>query len=196
MKEALSTKCPEITLDDSDCDSEYDRPTQAIAGRNIDPIKLKILLRTKFGAGSFEIQASLNFDQHIGPCNLASVQSSLKPHKSWNQCQGLGSRDGKTAFSPMSSIETCRHFFLENDQDHLLDLPLNFYTVCLRLARPAVVSMPTKDGEANQIAQIIRNSFCISAPRQLSNVSNHISFSAGSTKHGQCEIARCRRSSA
>jgi hypothetical protein len=74
MKETFITSCPVDRIDDSDCESEYERPTQAIAGRNIDPIKLKILLRTKFGAGSFEVQVSSNVHQHISPWNLAPTE--------------------------------------------------------------------------------------------------------------------------
>jgi hypothetical protein len=73
MKEALNTRCPNDRLEDSDCESEYERPTQAIAGGNIDPIKLKILLRTKFGAGSFELQVSATTNQHFCQLGIAAV---------------------------------------------------------------------------------------------------------------------------
>ncbi|KAH9880404.1 hypothetical protein IAQ61_000695 [Plenodomus lingam] len=41
----------------SDSDEDYFElnPTQAISGRNIDPMKLKVLLRTKFGAGAYDM---------------------------------------------------------------------------------------------------------------------------------------------
>ncbi|KAH7095141.1 hypothetical protein FB567DRAFT_21385 [Paraphoma chrysanthemicola] len=55
MKETLAERCSADILDDSDDGFEFETPTQAISGRNIDPVKLKILLRTKFGAGSFEV---------------------------------------------------------------------------------------------------------------------------------------------
>lgn len=92
MKESFVTTCPNDRLDDSDCESEYERPTQAIAGRNIDPIKLKILLRTKFGAGSFEVQVSLNIDQRISPRNLAPVElesADVLLSKSWSETSEL-----------------------------------------------------------------------------------------------------------
>ncbi|KAH3941062.1 hypothetical protein HBI56_136300 [Parastagonospora nodorum] len=60
MRETIATRCPKDVLYDSDEDLEYEPPTQSISGRNIDPAKLKILLRTKFGAGSFEIQIIQN----------------------------------------------------------------------------------------------------------------------------------------
>lgn len=36
-------------------------PTQAISGRNINPTKLISLLRTKFGAGAYDIHVSVSF---------------------------------------------------------------------------------------------------------------------------------------
>jgi hypothetical protein len=58
---------------DSDDDFEWKRPTQSISGRNIDPTKLKILLRTKFGVGSFEVQVIQNTYCINAPRKLSTV---------------------------------------------------------------------------------------------------------------------------
>jgi hypothetical protein len=73
MRETIATRCPNDVLYDSDEDREYDPPTQSISGRNIDPAKLKILLRTKFGAGSFEIQIIQNTYCINAPRKLSNV---------------------------------------------------------------------------------------------------------------------------
>jgi hypothetical protein len=73
MRETLATRCPSNVLCDSDDDIEYDPPTQSISGRNIDPAKLKVLLRTKFGAGSFEIQIIQNTYCINAPRKLSNV---------------------------------------------------------------------------------------------------------------------------
>jgi hypothetical protein len=79
MKETLATRCSKGMLEDSDDDFEYEAPTQAISGRNIDPTKLKILLRTKFGAGSFEVQIIQNSYCINAPRKLSNV-STLRDH--------------------------------------------------------------------------------------------------------------------
>jgi hypothetical protein len=58
---------------DSDDDVEWERPTQSIAGRNIDSTKLKILLRTKFGVGSFKVQIIQNTYCIKAPRKLSTV---------------------------------------------------------------------------------------------------------------------------
>jgi hypothetical protein len=79
MRETLATRCSNGMLEDSDDDFEYEAPTQAISGRNIDPTKLKILLRTKFGAGSFEVQIIQNSYCINAPRKLSNV-STLQAH--------------------------------------------------------------------------------------------------------------------
>ena len=47
-----------MTWEESD-DEFFDiTPTQSISGRNIDPAKLKTLLRIKFGAGAYDVYVS------------------------------------------------------------------------------------------------------------------------------------------
>lgn len=58
---------------ESDDDIEYETPTQSISGRDIDPIKLKLLLRTKFGAGSYDIHIMQNAYCINAPRKLSTV---------------------------------------------------------------------------------------------------------------------------
>lgn len=50
---------PEPLWEESDDDLLDAAPTQAISGRNIDPMKLRTLLRIKFGAGTYDIHVSV-----------------------------------------------------------------------------------------------------------------------------------------
>jgi hypothetical protein len=50
---------PEPNREEANDEKSGTSPTQAISGRNIDPAKLKILLRIKFGAGAYNIHVSL-----------------------------------------------------------------------------------------------------------------------------------------
>jgi hypothetical protein len=58
---------------ESDDDLEYETPTQSISGRDIDPVKLKLLLRTKFGAESYDIHIMQNAYCINAPRKLSAV---------------------------------------------------------------------------------------------------------------------------
>jgi hypothetical protein len=78
MTVTFATRCPNEVVYDSDDDFEWETPTQSIAGRNIDPTKLKILLRTKFGVGSFEIQIIQNTYCINAPRKLSTVSCAQR----------------------------------------------------------------------------------------------------------------------
>jgi hypothetical protein len=61
------------TVYNSEDGFENELPTQSIAGQGIDRKKLKTLLRTKFGVGSFEIQTMQNTYYIYAPRALTNV---------------------------------------------------------------------------------------------------------------------------
>jgi hypothetical protein len=78
MTSSIATRCSNEPVYDSDDDLEWEFPTQSIAGRNIDPTKLKILLRTKFGVGSFEVQVIQNTYCINAPRKLSTVSRTRR----------------------------------------------------------------------------------------------------------------------
>jgi hypothetical protein len=75
MTATSTTRHSKDVVYDSEDEFDNELPTQSIAGRNIDPTKLKILLRTKFGVGSFEIQIMQNTYCINAPRRLSTVRS-------------------------------------------------------------------------------------------------------------------------